>query len=103
MSKYTSNNYYVSKYASNDCECNGATTTTAATTLKHTCDCGVIDDSRETQLRISNQVRRFSSHRTSHLASFASIKSGATTTGVGVKHGSYERYLARKKARCLCK
>jgi len=84
-------------YVSNDCECNAATEST--TTPLRACDCGVVDSSKETQQRIWREVGRSSAHRTSIMASLVVAKAGEPT-GVGVKHASYARYLAKKKGGC---
>lgn len=84
-------------YIANDCDCNEATTST--TTPVRACDCGVVDSSKETLQRIWKEVGRSSAHRTSMMASLVVAKAG-TPTGVGVKHASYARYLAKKKGCC---
>ena len=84
-------------YARNDCECNETSETT--TTPLRACDCGVVDSSKETRKRIWKEVGRASSHRTTMLASMV-CEASTKATGVGKKHASYARYLAKKKALC---
>lgn len=91
-------------YISNSCECN-ATTKVSNVTPILACNCEVTEETKararaQTKARIWKEVGRSSAHRTSMIAGMMVAKEGKPT-GVGLKHASYARYLAKKKGCCI--
>ena len=90
-------------YIANDCECN-ATTQVSNSTPVLACNCVMTEEGEalaraQLQKRIWREVGRSSAHRTSMMAGMMVAKEGKLT-GVGLKHGSYARYLAKKNGCC---
>lgn len=91
-------------YVANDCECN-ATTEESDTTPALACNCEVTEEGQalarsQNRKRIWKEVGRSSAHRTSMMASMVVAKAGQPT-GLGIKHASYARYLAKKKGKII--
>ena len=81
-------------------------TSESTTTPLRACDCGVIDScvidsSKEATWERTWREVGSSNHRTSIMASMV-ISSENKPKNVGVKHASYARYLAKKKAAVCC-